>query len=44
MIEEVSTGRTYFLRKDQEFKGLKVQEISKEKVTVTYEGQEGDLF
>ncbi len=44
MIEEVSTGRTHFLRKGQELNGLKVQEISKEKVKVTYEGQEGELF
>ena len=44
MIEEVSSGRTFFLRKGQEFKGMKVQAVSREKVTLTYEGQEGDLF
>lgn len=44
MIEEVSTGRTYFLRKGQELKGMKIQEVDREKVTVTYEGQEADLF
>lgn len=44
MIEEVATGRTFFVRKDQEVKGMKVQAISKEKVTLSSEGQEGDLF
>jgi hypothetical protein len=44
MIEEVSTGRTYFLRKGQDFKSMKVQDVSREKVTVTYEGEEGSLF
>ena len=44
MIEEVSSGRTFFLRKGQEFKGMKVQTVSREKVTLTYEGQKGDLF
>lgn len=44
MIEEVSTGRTYFLRKGQDFKSLKVQDVSREKVTVTYEGEEASLF
>jgi hypothetical protein len=44
MIEEISTGRTFFLRKGQEFKDMKVQDVSREKVTVTYEGQEADLF
>lgn len=44
LIEDVSTGRTYFLRKGQEMKGIKIQDISKEKVIVTYQGQEGELF
>ncbi len=44
MIEDVSTGRTFFVRKGQEFNGVKVQEITQEKVNVTFEGQEGELF
>ena len=44
MIEEASTGRTYFLKRGQEVNGLKIQSISKEKVTVTYEGEEGALY
>ena len=44
MIEDAATGRTYFLKRGQEMKGVKVQAISKEKVTVTYEGEEGELF
>lgn len=44
MMEDTATGRTYFVKKGQEFKGIKVQQISKEKVTVTYEGQEAELF
>ena len=44
MIEEVQSGRTYFLKQGQEVQGLKVQSIHKEKVTVTYEGEEGELF
>ena len=44
MLEETATGRTYFLRKGQEFKGIKVQEISKERVMMTFEGQEAELF
>ncbi len=44
LIEDVSNGRTYFLRKGQEMKGIKIQDISKEKVMVTYQGQEGELF
>lgn len=44
MIEDVATNRTYFLRKDQEVRGVKIQEIGKEKVTVTFEGEEGELF
>ncbi len=44
MVEETSTGRTFFLKKGQEVRGMKVQTISKERVKVTYEGQEGELF
>lgn len=44
MVEDSATGRTYFLKKGQEFKGLKVQKIDKEKVHVTYEGQEAELI
>jgi type II secretory pathway component PulC len=44
MIEDNTTGRTYFLKQGQEINELKVQAISKEKVTVTYEGEEGFLF
>ncbi len=44
MVEDVATGRTFFLKKGQEVKGMKVQEIGKEKVVVTYEGQEGELI
>jgi hypothetical protein len=43
MIED-TTGRTFFLKRGQEVKGMKVQTISKEKVTLTYEGAEGELF
>lgn len=44
MLEESATGRTYFLKKDQEFKGIKVQQIDKERVRLTFEGQEAELF
>ena len=44
MVEDSSSGRTYFLRQGQEINGVKVQAISKEKVTLTYEGEEGELF
>ena len=44
MVEDVQTGRTYFLKRGQEFKGIKVQEVSREKVLVTVDGQEGELF
>jgi len=44
MIEDVTTGRTYFLKKGQEFKNVKIQSISSEKVTVTYQGEEGALY
>lgn len=44
MLEESATGRTYFLKKGQEFKGIKVQEIGKERVKLTFEGQEAELF
>ncbi len=44
MIEDVQTGRTYFLKRGQELKGIKVQSISKEKVVVTHDGQEAELF
>ena len=44
MIEDVATSRTYFLRRTQELRGVKIQEITKDKVTVSYEGQEGELF
>jgi hypothetical protein len=37
MIEDVQTNRTYFLKRGQELKGVKVQSISKEKVVVTLE-------
>ena len=44
MIEDSENTRTYFVKKNGEVKGMKVQEISKEKVTLTYEGQEAELF
>ncbi len=44
MVEDSSTGRTYFLKKNQEFHGVKVQEIQKQKIIVTYEGQEAELI
>ena len=44
MIEETESGRTYFLKKGQEFKGVKVQNVTKEKVVLTHEGQEAELF
>ena len=44
MIEEAETGRTFFVKRGQEISGLKIQKISREKVTVTYEGKEADLF
>ncbi len=44
MIEDSESTRTYFVKKGGEVKGMKVQEISKEKVTLTYEGQEAELF
>ena len=44
MIEDAESTRTYFVKKGAEVKGMKVQEISKEKVTLTYEGQEAQLF
>ena len=44
MIEDAESTRTYFVKKGGEVKGMKVQDISKEKVTLTYEGQEAELF
>jgi hypothetical protein len=44
MIEEVETGKTFFLREGQEINKLKVQSISKESVVVTYEGEEATLY
>lgn len=44
MIEDIATGKTYFVRRGQEVKGVKVQTVFKEKVVVTYNGQEGELF
>ncbi len=44
MVEDESTGRTYFLRHGQEVRGVKVQSIRQEKVTVTFEGEEGELL
>lgn len=44
MIEEVQSGKTFFLKQGQEINRLKVQRIDKEKITVTYEGEEADLF
>jgi hypothetical protein len=44
MVEDTSSGRTYFLKKNQEFRGVKVQEITRERVIVTYEGQEAELI
>ena len=44
MIEDSESTRTYFVKKGGEVKGMKVQAISKEKVTLTYEGQEAELF
>ncbi len=44
MIEEVQSGKTFFLKEGQELNRLRVQKIDKEKVTVTYEGEEADLF
>lgn len=44
MLEETATGRTYFLKKGQEFKGIKVQEVGKERVKLTFEGKEAELF
>ncbi len=44
MIEDVATGKTFFVRKGQEVKGVKVQTVLKEKVVVTYNGEEGELF
>ncbi len=44
MLEETATGRTYFLKKGQDFKGIKVQEIGKERVKLTFEGKEAELF
>ena len=44
MIEDIATGKTYFVRRGQEVKGVKIQTVLKEKVVVTYNGQEGELF
>ncbi len=44
MLEDSTSGRTYFLKSGQEVRGVKIQSISKEKVVVTYEGEEGELF
>lgn len=44
MIEDETTGRTYFLKRGQEVREVKIQSITKEKVVVTYDGQEGELF
>ncbi len=44
MIEQVESGKTLFLKEGQEINHLKVQHIDKEKVTVTYDGEEAILF
>lgn len=44
MIRDKSDNRTYFLKKDQQFKGIKVQEVSKDKVTVEYGGKTKELM
>lgn len=44
MIEEGTTGRTFFLKRGQDINGVKIQAINKEKVTVTYKGEEGALY
>lgn len=44
MVEDTATGRTHFLREGQELQSVKIQKITKEKVIVTYEGEEGVLF
>lgn len=43
MIEDSTTTRTYFARKGQVIRGAEVSSITKEKVTLTYEGEEASL-
>ena len=44
MVEDENTGRTYFLKRGQELRGVKIQTVSEEAVVVTYEGEQGQLF
>ncbi|MBI5300011.1 MAG: hypothetical protein HY877_06960 [Deltaproteobacteria bacterium] len=44
MIRDKADGRTYFLKKDQQFKGIKIKEISKDKVLVEYGGKNKELM
>lgn len=43
MIEDLSAQRTFFLRKDQEIKNVRVLEILKDRVRVSYQGAQGEL-
>lgn len=44
MIRDKGEGRTYFLKKDQQFKGIKILEVSKDRVVVEYGGKTKELM
>lgn len=44
MIRDKGDGRTHFLKKDQQFKGVKVEEILKDKVIVVYGDKKKELM
>lgn len=44
MIRDKGDGRTYFLKKNQQFKGIKVLEVSKDRVLVEYGGKTKELM
>lgn len=44
MIRDKNDGRTYFLKKEQQFKGIKVKEISKDRVLVEFGSKSKELM
>lgn len=44
MVEDVQSGRTHFLKNGQQIGEVKVQSITKQKVVISYEGEEGELY
>lgn len=44
MVEDTQTGRTYFLKNGQQVGEIKVQSITKQKMIISYQGEEGELY